>query len=119
MHIESWEEAIHKDNRAGLGGLTVKCPICGREFGCNKTYHVYPALVGRKRQYYCSYSCYKQRSNPKEKDEWEEMYHGKDGFKQKGIGVFADNVVCISGGEHPCSQQLARQRMRRITTLGS
>jgi len=23
------------------------------------------------------------------------------------------------GGEHPCSQQLARQRMRRITTLGS
>ena len=67
MHIESWEEAIHKDNRAGLGGLTVKCPICGREFGCNKTCHVYTALVGRKRQYYCSYSCYKQRPNPKEK----------------------------------------------------
>ena len=67
MHIESWEEAIQKDNRAGLGGLTVKCPICGREFGCNKTCHVYTALAGRKRQYYCSYSCYKQRPNPKEK----------------------------------------------------
>lgn len=37
MHIESWEEAIQKDNRAGVGGLTVTCTICGREFGCNKT----------------------------------------------------------------------------------
>ncbi|WP_298564514.1 hypothetical protein [uncultured Phascolarctobacterium sp.] len=48
-------------------GLIVTCPICGREFGCNKAYHVYTALIGRKRQYYCSYSCYKQRPNPREK----------------------------------------------------
>lgn len=33
----------------------------------NKAYHVYTALVKRRRQYYCSYSCYKQRPNPKEK----------------------------------------------------
>jgi hypothetical protein len=50
-----------------LRSLTVKCPICGKEFGCNKNYHVYTALVSRKRQYYCSYSCYKKRPNPKEK----------------------------------------------------
>lgn len=65
--MESWEEAINKDRKAELRGLTVICPICGREFGCNKTHHVYIALVGRKRQYYCSYSCYKQRSDYKEK----------------------------------------------------
>lgn len=49
MHIETWEEVINKNTTLGLNGLTVRCPICGREFGCNKTYHVYTALVGRKR----------------------------------------------------------------------
>lgn len=34
---------------------------------CNKTYHVYTALAGRRRQYYCSYHCFKQRPNPKNK----------------------------------------------------
>ena len=33
------------------------CPICGKEFACNKTHHVYMERVGRKRLYYCSYSC--------------------------------------------------------------
>jgi len=67
IQIETWENAIHKEPRNGINGLTMTCPICGREFGCNKTYHVYTALTGRKRQYYCSYSCYKERPNPKEK----------------------------------------------------
>ena len=67
MQSEAWEEALSIESKRGLGGLTVTCPICGREFGCNKAYHVYTALIGRKRQYYCSYSCYKQRPNPREK----------------------------------------------------
>lgn len=37
------------------------CPICGKEFACNKTHHVYMERVGRKRLYYCSYSCFKLR----------------------------------------------------------
>lgn len=61
------EKAIKKYNRNDMGGLIAICPVCGREFSCNKTYHVYTALISRKRQYYCSYSCYKQRPNPKEK----------------------------------------------------
>ena len=38
-----------------LKSLLEVCPICGKEFSCNKTYHVYTALAGRRRQYYCSY----------------------------------------------------------------
>ena len=67
MYSEIYKNAVDKGNKTVFRGLTVTCPICGREFGCNKTYHVYTALVVRKRQYYCSYSCYKQRPNPKEK----------------------------------------------------
>lgn len=37
-----------------LKSLLEVCPICGKEFSCNKTYHVYTALAGRRRQYYCS-----------------------------------------------------------------
>lgn len=48
-----------------LDRLTMPCPICGKEFACNKTYHVYTALVARKRQYFCSYSCYKRRERLK------------------------------------------------------
>lgn len=48
-----------------LKSLLEVCPICGKEFSCNKTYHVYTALAGRRRQYYCSYHCFKQRPNPK------------------------------------------------------
>ena len=51
MYSEIYEDAAYKDNKTVFRGLTVTCPICGREFGCNKTYHVYTALVGRKRQY--------------------------------------------------------------------
>ena len=67
MDLEHWEDIGKKYKSENLGGLTVTCPICGKEFGCNKAYHVYTALIRRKRQYYCSYSCYKQRPNPKEK----------------------------------------------------
>lgn len=67
MHIEIWEEVTNKSIQPGLNGLTVRGPICGREFGCNKTYHVYTALVGRKRQYFCSFSCYKKRPDQKQK----------------------------------------------------
>ena len=68
MQFETWEEVIHRAP-PGLSGLTVTCPICGREFGCNKAYHVYTALTGRKRLYYCSYSCYKKDQIQKKKDE--------------------------------------------------
>ncbi|WP_443935943.1 hypothetical protein [Phascolarctobacterium faecium] len=67
MKWETFEEAGERDKFGHLGGLVMKCPICGKEFGCNKAYHVYTALVRRRRQYYCSYSCYKQRPNSKEK----------------------------------------------------
>lgn len=67
--MEKSEDSLPEssDISFSLAVLTIQCPICGREFGCNKTYHVYTALVKRKRQYYCSYSCYKKRPNPKEK----------------------------------------------------
>lgn len=64
------KEAINlrsSDISVNLRTLTVLCPICSKEFGCNKTHHVYTALVKRKREYYRSYSCYKKRPNPKEK----------------------------------------------------
>lgn len=67
MHSGICDDEIYKNNKTVLRGLTVTCPVCSREFGCNKTHHVYTALLSRKRQYYCSYSCYKQRPNPKEK----------------------------------------------------
>ena len=59
MKLEAFEESSERDNCGHLGGLVMTCPICGKEFGCNKAYHVYTALVKRRRQYYCSYSCYK------------------------------------------------------------
>lgn len=31
-----------------LKSLLEVCPICGKEFSCNKTYHVYTALAGRR-----------------------------------------------------------------------
>ncbi len=66
MYIDTWEEGKRKESSIDHGrGLMMTCPICGREFGCNKTYHVYTALAARRRLYYCSYSCYKQRPNPK------------------------------------------------------
>lgn len=43
-----------------MKAFTEICPICGKEFSCNKAYHVYTARIRRKRQYYCSYSCYKK-----------------------------------------------------------
>ena len=67
MKLEAFEESSERDKCGHLGGFVMTCPICGKEFGCNKAFHVYTALVKRRRQYYCSYSCYKQRPNPKEK----------------------------------------------------
>ena len=45
MYSEIYKNAVDKGNKTVFRGLTVTCPICGREFGCNKTYHVYTALV--------------------------------------------------------------------------
>lgn len=50
-----------------IKSLLAVCPICGREFPCNRSYHVYTALTDRCRKYYCSYRCFKQRPNPKTK----------------------------------------------------
>ena len=46
MYSEIYKNAVYKDNKTVFRGLTVTCPLCGREFGCNKTHHVYTALVG-------------------------------------------------------------------------
>ncbi|MFQ9936258.1 MAG: hypothetical protein ACLRXQ_09980 [Phascolarctobacterium faecium] len=61
--ITRWREQFQRSFKKSAGGM----PICGKEFSCNKTYHVYTALAGRRRQYYCSYHCFKQRPNPKNK----------------------------------------------------
>ena len=63
-----------------LKSLLEVCPICGKEFSCNKTYHVYTALAGRRRQYYCSYHCFKQRPNPKNK-----LYNTKTPYILYGV----------------------------------
>lgn len=63
--IMNSDPACHND--ASLKGLLQECPICGKEFSCTKSYHVYTALAGHRRQYYCSYHCFKQRPNPKPK----------------------------------------------------
>jgi hypothetical protein len=47
MYSEIYKNAVYKDNKTVFRGFTVTCPLCGREFGCNKTHHVYTALVGR------------------------------------------------------------------------
>lgn len=68
---EVFSSAINSSANSASGSplksLLEVCPICGKEFSCNKTYHVYTALAGRRRQYYCSYHCFKQRPNPKNK----------------------------------------------------
>lgn len=73
--MEKSEDSLPEssDMSFSLAVLTIQCQLCGREFGCNKTYHVYTALVKRKRQYYCSYSCYKKRPNPKDKSKGVEI----------------------------------------------
>ncbi len=56
--------AGHTDSVKLTRGLLIEqCPICGREFSCNKSYHVYTCLKGRKRLYFCSYTCFKKRLN--------------------------------------------------------
>ena len=45
MKLEAFEESSERDKCGHLGGLVMTCPICGKEFGCNKAYHVYTALV--------------------------------------------------------------------------
>lgn len=46
MHIDTWEEGKRKESSIDHGsGLVMTCLICGREFGCNKTHHVYTALA--------------------------------------------------------------------------
>lgn len=48
-----------------VGSLVTICPVCGKEFVCNKAHHVYTALIKRKRHYYCKYSCFKNRTGAK------------------------------------------------------
>lgn len=50
MKLEAFEESSERDKCGHLGGLVMTCPICGKEFGCNKAYHVYTALVKRRRR---------------------------------------------------------------------
>lgn len=61
MNSKFCHDSEMTSRRSGIESLMMKCPICGREFSCNKTYHVYTALLARKRQYYCSYSCFNKR----------------------------------------------------------
>ena len=65
MNSKFCHDSEMTSRRSGIESLMMKCPICGREFSCNKTYHVYTALLARKRQYYCSYSCFNKRPNPR------------------------------------------------------
>ncbi|MUU06804.1 MAG: hypothetical protein EP149_03510 [Phascolarctobacterium sp.] len=48
-----------------VGSLVMICPVCGKEFVCNKAHHVYTALIKRKRYYYCRYSRFKNRPGAK------------------------------------------------------
>jgi len=48
-----------------VGSLVMICPVCGKEFVCNKAHNVYTALIKRKRYYYCRYSCFKNRPGAK------------------------------------------------------
>lgn len=36
MKLEAFEESSERDKCGHLGGLVMTCPICGKEFGCNK-----------------------------------------------------------------------------------
>ena len=38
MKLEGFEESSERDKCGHLGGLVMTCPICGKEFGCNKAY---------------------------------------------------------------------------------
>lgn len=41
--MEKLEDLLPRNSEINLnlGMLTVECPICGKEFGCNKAYHFY------------------------------------------------------------------------------
>lgn len=52
MNSKFCHDSEMTSRRSGIESLMMKCPICGREFSCNKTYHVYTAFLARKRQYY-------------------------------------------------------------------
>ena len=36
MKLEAFEESSERDKCGHLGGLVMTCPICGKEFGCNR-----------------------------------------------------------------------------------
>lgn len=52
-------EREQTEKRADKSYIRRFCPVCGKEFACNKSFHVYVGYVGRRRKYYCSYSCFK------------------------------------------------------------
>ena len=57
----------HQGTATSLNSLTIICPICGKEFVCNKRYHTYKAYTEHKICYYCSYSCFNKRPKAKGK----------------------------------------------------
>ena len=50
MNSKFCHDSEMTSRRSGIESLMMKCPICGREFSCNKTYHVYTAFLARKRK---------------------------------------------------------------------
>lgn len=56
-------ERSEQETKVALQALTMLCPICGKEFSCNKRYHAYKAYKAKKIKYFCSYSCYKNRAS--------------------------------------------------------
>lgn len=45
MNSKFCHDSEMTSRRSGIESLMLKCPICGREFSCNKTYHVYTAFA--------------------------------------------------------------------------
>lgn len=56
------DNTAHDGNRmlGFLNSLMTVCPICGKEFACNKRFHIYKSTQNRRRVYYCSYSCHRK-----------------------------------------------------------
>ena len=45
MNSKFCHDSEMTSRRSGIESLMMKCPICGREFSCNKTYHVYTVIL--------------------------------------------------------------------------
>ena len=49
MNSKFCHDSEMTSRRSGIESLMMKCSICGREFSCNKTNHVYTAFLARKK----------------------------------------------------------------------